>query len=100
MCPSFIDGHVHLESSMMLPKEFAKAVLPTGTSGVFTDPHEIANVMGIDGIKFMKEHYQNIGLDVYFMLPSCGAGATTAPLHNVKGINSMVNKYYSPPARR
>lgn len=71
VCPSFIDGHVHLESSMMLPREFAKAVLPTGTTTVFTDPHEIANVMGIDGIKFMKQHSQNIGLDVYFMLPSC-----------------------------
>lgn len=76
VCPSFIDGHVHLESSMMLPQEFAKAVLPIGTTTVFTDPHEIANVMGIDGIKFMQEHSQNIGLDVYFMLPSCVPATT------------------------
>lgn len=71
VCPSFIDGHVHLESSMMLPQEFAKAVLPTGTTTVFTDPHEIANVMGIKGIKFMHNHAKDIGLDVFFMLPSC-----------------------------
>lgn len=71
VCPSFIDGHVHLESSMMLPGEFAKAVLPLGTTTVFTDPHEIANVMGIDGTRFMKEHSRNVGMDVYFMLPSC-----------------------------
>lgn len=76
VCPSFIDGHVHLESSMMLPQEFAKAVLPIGTTSVFTDPHEIANVMGIDGIKFMQEHSRNIGLDVYFMLPSCVPATT------------------------
>lgn len=71
VCPSFIDGHVHLESSMMLPREFAKAVLPTGTTTVFTDPHEIANVMGINGIKFMHDNSKDIGLDVNFMLPSC-----------------------------
>lgn len=69
--PSFIDGHVHLESSMMLPSEFAKAVLPCGTTTVITDPHEIANVLGSEGIKFMLNATQNIGLDVYFMLPSC-----------------------------
>lgn len=69
--PSFIDGHVHLESSMMLAKEFASAVLPTGTTCVVTDPHEIANVLGINGINFMMETTKNIGLDVYFTLPSC-----------------------------
>lgn len=70
-CPAFIDGHVHLESSMVMPAEFAKAVLPTGTTTVFTDPHEIANVMGLDGIKFMHNNSKHIGLDVKFMLPSC-----------------------------
>ena len=69
--PSFIDGHVHLESSMMLPQEFAKTVLPTGTTTVIIDPHEISNVLGLHGISFMHEAVKNLPLDVYTMLPSC-----------------------------
>ncbi len=69
--PSFIDGHVHLESSMLLPSEFAKAVLPAGTTTVITDPHEIANVFGLHGISFMHEAVKNLPMDVYTMLPSC-----------------------------
>lgn len=69
--PSFIDGHVHLESSMLLPSEFAKAVVPSGTTTVVADPHEIANVMGLQGISFMREATKNLFLDVYMMLPSC-----------------------------
>lgn len=69
--PSFIDGHVHLESSMMLPDEFAKAVLPAGTTTVIIDPHEISNVFGLHGISFMHEAVKNLPLDVYTMLPSC-----------------------------
>lgn len=69
--PSFIDGHVHLESSMMLPSEFAKAVLPAGTTTVIIDPHEISNVFGLHGISFMHEAVKNLPIDVYTMLPSC-----------------------------
>ena len=69
--PSFIDGHVHLESSMMLPSEFAKAVLPAGTTTVIIDPHEISNVLGLRGISFMHEAVKNLPMDVYTMLPSC-----------------------------
>lgn len=69
--PSFIDGHVHLESSMMLPKEFAKTVLPAGTTTAIIDPHEISNVFGLHGISFMHEAVKNLPLDVYTMLPSC-----------------------------
>ena len=69
--PSFIDGHVHLESSMVLPKEFAKAVLPAGTTTVIIDPHEIANVFGLHGISFMHEAVKHLPMDVYTMLPSC-----------------------------
>ena len=69
--PSFIDGHVHLESSMMLPKEFAKTVLPAGTTTAIADPHEISNVFGLHGISFMHEAVKNLPLDVYTMLPSC-----------------------------
>lgn len=69
--PGFIDGHIHLESSMLKPAEFAKAVLPHGTTAVITDPHEIANVSGMDGIRFMLEASEGLPLDIYFMLPSC-----------------------------
>ncbi|MBQ4115642.1 adenine deaminase [bacterium] len=69
--PSFIDGHVHLESSMVLPKEFAKTVLPAGTTTAIIDPHEISNVFGLHGISFMHEAIKNLPLDVYTMLPSC-----------------------------
>lgn len=69
--PSFIDGHVHLESSMLMPVEFAKLVLPSGTTTVIADPHEISNVMGLQGISFMREATKNLPLDVFMMLPSC-----------------------------
>ena len=69
--PAFIDGHVHIESSMCLPKEFAKAVVPEGTVTVMADPHEISNVFGLHGISFMREACKNLPLDVYMMLPSC-----------------------------
>lgn len=69
--PSFIDGHVHLESTMMLPREFAKIVLPAGTTTVIIDPHEISNVLGLHGISFMHEAVRNLPIDVYTMLPSC-----------------------------
>lgn len=71
VCPGFIDGHIHIESTMMLPSGLANAVLPHGTTTVITDPHEIANVCGVDGIKYMLEMSENIPLAVYVMLPSC-----------------------------
>ena len=69
--PGFIDAHIHLESSLVSPKEFAKAVLPHGTTTVITDPHEIANVMGTDGIEYMLQATADLPVDVRFMLPSC-----------------------------
>ena len=69
--PAFIDGHVHLESSMLLPHEFAKAVVPCGTTTVITDPHEISNVLGLHGISYMHEAVKYLPLNVYTMLPSC-----------------------------
>ncbi len=71
ICPGLIDGHIHLESSMVSPEEFERAVLPHGTTAVVTDPHEIANVAGTDGIDYMLEATENLKLDVYVMLPSC-----------------------------
>jgi adenine deaminase len=71
VCPGLIDGHVHIESAMVRPREFTKVVVPHGVTTVITDPHEIANVAGSDGIRFMLDDSENIPLDVYVMLPSC-----------------------------
>ena len=69
--PGFIDAHVHIESSMLSPRHFAHCVLPRGTTTVIADPHEIANVLGLDGIRYMLEATQDLPLNVFFMLPSC-----------------------------
>jgi adenine deaminase len=71
LSPGFIDGHFHLESSLLIPAEFARAVLPHGTTTVVADPHEIANVAGIAGVQFMLEASEDIGLEVFYMAPSC-----------------------------
>ena len=69
--PGFIDAHIHLESSLVAPAEFVKAVLPHGTTTVVTDPHEIANVMGADGIEYILQATEGLPVDVRVMLPSC-----------------------------
>ncbi|MFH0844836.1 MAG: amidohydrolase family protein, partial [Pseudomonadota bacterium] len=69
--PGFIDGHIHIESSMLLPSRLAAALLPHGTTTVVSDPHEIANVMGIEGILLMILDSQSIPFDIFFMAPSC-----------------------------
>ncbi|MGC9072984.1 MAG: adenine deaminase [Caldisericum sp.] len=69
--PSFIDSHMHIESTMLIPTEFAKAVVPLGTTTAVVDPHEIANVAGIPGIQFMINASNNVPMDIYFMLSSC-----------------------------
>ncbi|RLG35880.1 adenine deaminase [Methanosarcinales archaeon] len=69
--PGFIDGHVHIESSMVTPPEYARAVLGLGTTSIVCDPHEIANVMGKEGIRYILDTSRNIFLNVYVMLPSC-----------------------------
>lgn len=81
--PGFIDGHVHIESAMVVPAEFSNVVLPHGVTTIVADPHEIANVSGTDGIDFMLEASEGIPLEVLLMLPSCvpatpfeNAGAT------------------------
>ena len=71
VAPGLIDAHVHLESSMVTPGQFAKAVLPHGTTTVIADPHEIANVCGLNGIRYMLEQSSEIPLDVFVMMPSC-----------------------------
>ena len=69
--PGLIDGHVHIESSLLPPKSFARVSLRNGVTTVIADPHEIANVSGVDGIKFMLDESKNIDLDIFYMLPSC-----------------------------
>lgn len=106
LCPGLIDGHVHIESSLLTPSGFASAVIPQGTTTVVADPHEIANVCGLDGISYMLESSKKSPLDVYVMMPSCvpstdfeNAGArlnaedllTLANLDHVLGLGEMMN---------
>ena len=108
ICPGLIDGHIHIESSMISPSEFAKAVAPHGTAAVIADPHEIANVAGTDGIRFMIEASAGLPVDIFFMLPSCvpatpldesGAELSAAELEpfykeeQVSGLAELMNSY-------
>lgn len=71
LLPGFIEGHIHIESSLMTPEGFAEAVVPRGTSAVVADPHEIANVLGLEGVRYMLRASRNLPLDCYFLAPSC-----------------------------
>ena len=70
-CPGFIEGHIHIESSLLSPQEFAFTILASGTTTVVCDPHEIANVCGVDGIKYMLESTSNLPVSIFVMTPSC-----------------------------
>jgi len=89
--PGFIDGHIHLESSVISPEDFAKIASIHGTTAVVTDPHEIANVCGIDGIKYMLQKTKKLPISVYFMVPSCVPATefdeSAAKLNNVDVAN-------------
>ena len=71
VAPGLIDGHLHIEATMLMPGELARAVVPRGVTTVVVDPHEIANVLGADGVRLMVAASEGLPLDVYFMLPSC-----------------------------
>lgn len=71
VAPGFIDGHIHLESSLLAPKEFARLVVPQGTTTVICDPHELANVHGIEGINYILRAGDHIPMNLFVMLPSC-----------------------------
>lgn len=71
VCPGFIDGHIHIESTMLVPDQFARAVVPRGTTAVVCDPHEIANVSGLDGVRYMLDTSAGLPLAVFFMASSC-----------------------------
>ena len=106
LAPSLIDGHFHVESSMLTTREFARAVVPHGTGAVVIDPHEYANVLGLDGIRYVLESSKNLPIDFFIMLPSCvpatpletsGARLTAADLKlmisddRVAGVAEMMN---------
>lgn len=106
VAPGFIDAHIHIESTMLTPPELARVVVPHGTTAIVSDPHEIANVLGMDGVRYMLDAGSEAPLDVFIMLPSCvpathmetaGAELTPddmAPLMNEKwvaGIAEMMN---------
>lgn len=71
VAPGFLDGHIHIESSMLSVSEYAKAVIPHGTTGIYPDPHEICNVLGMDGVKCMIEESKLVPLKCMFVMPSC-----------------------------
>lgn len=71
VAPGFMDGHFHIESTMLTPAELARAVLPHGTTAIFADPHELCNVLGVRGLTFLIEASQGLPVDFFFMLPSC-----------------------------
>lgn len=86
LCPGFVDAHIHIESSMLLPYEFARIALTHGTVATISDPHEIANVCGVEGVEYMLENARNAKLKFHFGAPSCvpatgfeTAGATIGP---------------------
>jgi len=94
VCPGLMDAHVHLESSMVQPAEFARAVVPLGTTSVICDPHEIANVLGLGGIEYILDASEGLPLHVYVMVPSCvpathmetaGAELTAADIAKLMG---------------
>ncbi|MDD3471221.1 MAG: adenine deaminase [Syntrophaceae bacterium] len=71
ICPGFIDGHIHLESSMLSVSELSRNLVPLGTTAVVTDPHELANVYGIEGVKYILDSSESLPLSVFVMFPSC-----------------------------
>ncbi len=106
LSPSLIDGHFHVESSMLTAPEFARAVVPHGTGAVVIDPHEYANVLGLDGIRYVLESSRHLPVDFFIMLPSCvpatpletaGARLTARDLHlmigdeRIAGIAELMN---------
>src|SRR5437762_3819084 len=107
MVPGLIDGHMHVESGMVTVTEFARAVIPQGTTSMFIDPHEIANVLGLPGVKLMHDEAAGLPINVLVQMPSCvpsapgleNAGATLGVAEvkeamawpNIIGLGEMMN---------
>ncbi len=96
LVPGFVDGHVHLESAVVTPDEYARAVVPHGTSCVVTDPHEISNVMGCEGFDYILQGTENLPMDVFLMIPSC---VPATPLDESGAVldSAVVERYLSNP---
>jgi len=99
LCPGFIEGHIHIESSMLCPAEFARTVVPRGTTALVCDPHEIANVLGLDGIDYILASGKGLPLDIFAMMPSCvpathmetsGAELTADDIARLLDVNGMI----------
>ncbi|MFM7016986.1 MAG: adenine deaminase [Bacteroidota bacterium] len=91
--PGFIDAHIHIESSMLVPFEFAKVALKHGTIATISDPHEIANVLGIDGVKYMIKNAKHAKLKFHFGAPSCVPATnfeTAGAVIDVEGVNELL----------
>ena len=71
LLPGLVDAHIHIESSLLVPSRFAEAVVPHGTIGTVSDPHEIANVLGLKGISYMEQDAKGVPLKIFFTAPSC-----------------------------
>ncbi len=89
LAPGFIDGHIHIESSKLVPARFAEAVAPHGTTSVVSDPHEIANVLGLEGIKFMLENARDLPIDIYYTIPSCVPATNMETSGTVLDVNKL-----------
>ena len=98
ICPSLIDAHIHIESSMMSPEGFAEAVVPHGTGAVVSDPHEIANVFGLKGIEYMLRASAKLPVDIRYSIPSCvpatpmetsGGELKAGDIHKAHSLNPM-----------
>lgn len=94
--PGLIDAHIHLESAIVSPREFARIATRHGTTTVITDPHEITNVLGTDGIEYMLQSTENIGIDVMFMLPSCVPATPMDESCDVLGYED-IDRFYDHP---
>jgi adenine deaminase len=102
IAPGFIDGHLHLESSMLAIPEFARNVVPLGTTTVVADPHEIANVMGVPGIQYILSSSEGLPLQVYIMFPSCvpatpfeTSGAELVHLRSKRPVRSLFTRIWN-----
>lgn len=89
LSPSFIDSHIHIESSMLTPNRFAEIVVPLGTGAVISDPHEIANVLGLKGIKLMFDFAKNSKMDFFFTIPSCVPATNLETSGGKIGVNEI-----------
>ncbi|MDQ3847854.1 MAG: adenine deaminase [Thermoproteota archaeon] len=96
MCPGLIDGHIHLESTFLSPREFCNVVAPHGTSAVICDPHEIANVLGLKGINYLLQESVRLPVRIYFMMPSCVPAThmeTSGAVILDKDISEYIDRY-------